>query len=209
MNKIGIAIIASITALILFVVIIAFKNQKLNQSTSQTPISESAITPTTVPKIPVKKYFDPSGFEFEYPNQLTMSNVTPLKNSYYADIEGTASGKIEKLSIILESTIVPSLSEFIKSNKQIPSSTTKTRLADLEAIEYTTKDTFTTIAIDQGALITISTPKKDEKYWSPIHKIITSSFKFVQPTSSVSNTNDSSGSYDDGGVIFEGEETIE
>ncbi|MDO8610699.1 MAG: PsbP-related protein [bacterium] len=201
MNKIVIAVIGIILAITVTFIIISSRNQP-----QPNPISNSATRPTSKPVENVKKYEDPSGFAFDYPDTLIVSPVTPLANSYYAHVEAKSSGQVGKASIIIESTIVKSLDSWKKTNKQLPILTTKTKLADLDAIEYVVDNTKTLAAIDNGTLITISVP--NDNFWNNAYTKIVSSFAFVQPTTAVSNdTSTTSGGGDD--ITFEGEETIE
>lgn len=203
MKKIIIAIVGSVVALSLFIIISSRNNQ---QPVSTNLNKFQSISAMPSPAIKLNTYVDSSGFSFQYPKNLVISNVIPLGNSYYADLTATASGKIGKATLTIESTIVKSLSDFKKTNKDIPQNAALTKLADLKALEYDITNSHLTIAIDEGTLITIATPLKDKSFWDPIHKIIVSSFKFVQPTVAPSSTTSSS---DDSDVTFEGEETIE
>lgn len=206
MNKVVIAIVGSILAISIIVIVSSIQNNQ--KSTEQQKKSLSSYV-APIPQPSLNTYTDPSGFIFQYPTSLTVFPATPLTNSYYANVEATASGKPGKATLIIESTIVKSIADFKRSNSQIPKITIQTKLADLDAIEFDNDKTHTTMAIDQGTLITIITPLADKSFWDPIHKSIVSTFKFSQPSVAPASTRSSDGGGGGDDMIFEGEEVVE
>lgn len=205
MKKVIIAIIASISALSLFIIISSYNNKK-PVSTSFNDFQRVSTTPSL--KLILLTFSDPSGFSFKYPKSLSFSLVTPLANSYYSHLEATTSGKPDKATIIVESTIVKSIADYKKTNTQIPKNAISTKLADLDALEYNDTKSHITQAIDQGVLITLTTPLTDKAFWEPIHRTLVSTFIFVAPSPEPASSGSSSGSGEED-VVFEGEETIE
>lgn len=205
MKKVVIAIIASLAALSLIIIISSQRNKSL-PSPQNKPKALNVESPKKV--MPLENYSDPSGFVFQHPATLSVSQVTPLANSYYANVEASVPGQLVKASVIIESTIVKSLADFKKTNIQIPKNSVSTKLADLDAIEYDTATNHITQAIDEGVLITVSTPLADKSFWEPIHRTIISTFKFSEPSQSDTTGNSTGGTGGDD-IIFEGEETVE
>lgn len=212
MKKIVIAIIASILALSLFIIISSSQNKPIptnfNQPARNASHSDSGGSQPVSTNSALLTYSDPSGFSFKYPKSLSFSPITPLANSYYSHLEATTSGKPDKVTIIIESTIVKSIADFKKTNTQIPKNVISTKLADLDALEYNDTKSHITQAIDQGVLITLTTPLTDKTFWEPIHRTLVSTFKFVTPSQETTSSSSSSGSGEED-VVFEGEETIE
>jgi hypothetical protein len=213
MKKIIIAIIASLLALSIFIIIKSSQNKPIPASSNEfQPFDStqgkrvSSVSPSPTSSLNLMTYTDLSGFSFQYPKGLIVFPVVPLKNLFYADLTATASGKVGKTTITIESSIIKSLSDYKKSNKDLPKVLINTKLADLDALDYNDKTNYITQAIDEGTLITITTPNTDKTFWDLIHKTIVSSFKFIQPTLAPAAVG-SSDSEDD--VVYEGEEIVE
>ncbi len=160
-----------------------------NIQKNQTPEKSFAKVPQVSPKqeetsIPDQTYQDTSGFSFQYPGGLIVTDTTPQDPSYYTQVTLKKDG--EALVIGVRDSAVPSYSNPIAA----------ITLSGLPAKQYKLDGRFVTMAYDQGVLYTIDAPS-DDPFWSLVNDRIVSTFSFGTQTSS-QNTN----------AIYE-EETIE
>jgi len=160
--------------------------------------------PTSAEPVAQKEYTDPSGFKFSYPENFTIDAKDVSKdNTLYADI--TLSSPIEngQLTIKVADATKTFFDESLKDK-----STIETKLADIEAFQYQDKNKLITTAYDQGVQFTFTTDLSQEKnYWFDVNKQIVGSFVFVKPQAPAETSGTQNES--DGGIIFEGEETIQ
>lgn len=201
MNKIAIIVVSGILIAGLFFVVLTQKpkNPVLNNLSYPTKTTSSESQPKT--------YFNESGFNFEYPESLTLSEKEVTDESTYAWIELTNPQNKDIISIKLEDSDLTEIDDwFTASNKKdIKGEIKETKLADIDGRQFTDKENqLTTLALDQGGVLIsiIGNP-------SSAHEQIVSSFIFTQTAQTTTDTSDSS--YDSGGedIIFEGEEVIE
>ncbi|VVA44406.1 conserved hypothetical protein [Candidatus Roizmanbacteria bacterium] len=154
-------------------------------------------TPTIVASstIKLKTYTNPSGFSFQYPKSLLLTEKKVTDQSIYAWVELTDPQKKGVIIIKLESSDLTKIDDRVTARK-----IKKIKLADLDGREFIDGNLITTLALDQGGvLITITTDSL-----LPTYQQIVSSFIFTQPTQAVSNTTG-----DEGDIVFEGEEVVE
>ena len=170
------------------------------------PVSNKKVSPTSAAK-KMKEYTDPSGFKFNYPDDLeVLAKDVSTSNTLYADIiiTATASGRKGQITITAEDTTKTFFDEAFKDKTTI-----ETKLGDVDAYQYQEKSKLITTAYDQGVRFTLTTDLSQEKsYWFGVNKQIVNSFEFIQPETSTQSTDNSSNSSGDE-IIFEGEETIE
>ncbi|MEK7177523.1 MAG: hypothetical protein AAB705_01710, partial [Patescibacteria group bacterium] len=143
----------------------------------------------------LKTYTNPSGFSFQYPKSLLLTEKKVTDQSIYAWVELTDPQKKGVIIIKLESSDLTKIDDRVTAGK-----IKKIKLADLDGREFIDGNLITTLALDQGGvLITITTDSL-----LPAYQQIVSSFIFTQPTQAVSNTTG-----DEGDIVFEGEEVVE
>jgi hypothetical protein len=187
----------------LLTLIIIFLTQK--PKTPISPVSKNQLLPTKIVPLSaqLKTYTNPSGFSFQYPKSLLLTEKKINDQSIYAWVELTDPQKKGSVSIKLEGSDLAKIDDWftVTRKNSIKGEIKKVKLADLEGREFTAGNKTTTLALDQGGvLISIITDLT-----LPIHQQIISSFVFIQPTQTTTNASgDGSGD-----IIFEGEEVIQ
>lgn len=164
--------------------------------------AKKAVTPSAT----FKEYSDPSGFTFNYPDNLSLINREITDNSAYADIQLSSKDTNGSLSLRISDSKYTSLDEWLKQNKDAAIGTPKeVRLGSLKALEIRTNDRLLLGALDKGVLFSIEMPLVEENFWKIVYTKILADFSFTSPdnTSSDTTTNSSSD------VTLEGEEVIE
>ena len=152
-----------------------------------------------VPSETLKEYSDPTGFSFEYPDNLSIKASEKDSNTY-ADIQLSSKEISGSLNLKITDTKLKSLADWQKLTK---GTSVETKLGTLKALEITTEDRILLGAIDQGILFTIDIPKLEEQFWMKVYEKVRSTFSFVSPA-----LEDTAGSAW-GGISFEGEEVVE
>lgn len=178
----------------------------LTEPTSQTPKdtkpSETSIT-----------YSDPSGFSFDYPDNLSISNLNSGESAdpdSYANLQLFSKDVSGSLNLKISDTKLKTLNEWIKSNNISDSNKPiEKKLGELSALEVKTNDRIMLAALDKGILFTVEVPKIEENFWNPVYDKITSGFTFAQPEVAVASTNSNASVTSGEEVQFEGEEVIE
>lgn len=152
-------------------------------------------------------YTDPAGFEFSYPDNLSISKAEIEDPKIYTDLEIYSKDVSGSIKIKIADTKIATLSAWLKDNN-IPDSNApkETKLGNLKALEVKTNDRLMLGALDQGVLFTVEMPRVEEDFWMKVYDKVASGFTFVTPEeTATSGTSDSSAS----DVQFEGEEVIE
>lgn len=183
--------------------VLNFNKQKNNLPS---PIStEQQAKVEITPSKTTKSYSDPSGFSFNYPDNLSLLNSDSVGPNTYADIKLTANGIGGSLDLKISDTQFPSITEWLKANS-ITVTPKEASLGSLKALEVTTKDKLLLAALDQGVLFTIEIPKGENNFWADVYKKVVEEFSFAPPA--VNTTSQGVITVTDE-VIFEGEEVVE
>lgn len=202
-------IIITITGLIIGIVALLVIS---SQQSIQKKI-ESKTAPTITQKVqPDQKYSDESGFEFTFSPGLSIKPNDELLDTQYSEIEITSAKRKGNININVETSTMTSFIEWEKENKiNIKTNPPKElKIADLPTKQYLVDKKTVTIAFDQGVLFTLTLDSADNAaYWITNYNKIISSFKISLPQEEVSGTTGTSDQTIDGGVEYEGEETIE
>ncbi len=195
MKKLLIAIVGILLGLSVIVVVISSRNKP-----SVSPVSQNS--PTTIvaptPVVKLKKYSDPSGFSFQYPDSLILTPKNPLPKNAYASVELTLPKDNALIALTVEDSNLANLKSAVTAT-----SSTSLKLADLSAVQFDSNNNKTTLALDQGVLFTLTlNPSNATDSWTTAYNQIVSSFAFDQPSNSIEGSpgND---------VVYEGEETVE
>jgi len=203
------------TAVIIIVIVLAIGTAAvmiLSQQKTQkitTPIAEKIKDVQTEITAGTKQYHDPSGFSFNYPEDLLASPAANIKDqSVYSELTISSPEKKGGIEIQVLSNNVKNVDAWLTENKiNSKEQTTKLKLADLDARQFEDKGTITTVAVDSGTLFLLTTDYQDDKnFWTDVNNKIIASFEFIQPTAA-SNASGGDSSSDD--VILEGEEVVE
>lgn len=153
----------------------------------------------TVPSSNFLDYADPAGFNFSYPDNLSIIK-NDIADNEYADITLSSKDVNGSLNLKISDSKFKTLDEWIKLNKVAAKEEQKeVKLGNLKAIEIKTTDRLYLGALDQGILFTIEIPLIEEEFWMKVYNKVLSGFSFVAPASA-SGPND---------VSFEGEEVVE
>lgn len=181
-------------------------NQQKNNLPSPISTQQQAKVEIT-PSKTTKSYSDPSGFSFNYPDNLSLLNSDSVGPNTYADIKLTANGVNGSLDLKISDTQFPSMTEWLSANN-ITVTPKEASLGSLKALEVTTKDKLLLAALDQGALFTIEIPKiEDNNFWEDTYKVVLQNFTFAPPSTEKTASQGVVTATDE--VTFEGEEVVE
>jgi len=194
MNKTAILIIGGFLVALIITVFLTQK-PKAPISPAKDIINNAPTTDSSLPA-QLKTYTNPSGFSFQYPKSLLLTEKKINDQSIYAWVELTDPQKKGSISIKLERSDLAKIDDWVGAGKM-----KKVKLADLEGREFASGNKITTLALDQGGiLISITNDLSLLAYQQ-----IVSSFIFIQPPQTTTNTSENGG----GDIIFEGEEVIQ
>lgn len=200
-----ILILGIITALIVLgVIFIPFKQQNpLSNPKSNLNLSPKEIKPSET----YIEYTDPTGFSFNYPDNLSISKNEIEDPNIYTDLQLFSKDVNGSINLKIADSKFKKLEDWLAANK-IPNSITpkETNFGNLKALEVRTSDRLLLGSLDQGVLFTVEIPLIEEDFWMKVYQKLLANFTFIAPE--VSNTQgvtDSSSS----DVIFEGEEVVE
>lgn len=157
------------------------------------------------PSLTFLPYTDPSGFSFNYPDNLSIAkNDTDDKT--YADITLSSKDVNGSLNLKITDSKYTGLNDWLKvSSSSAKEAPTEKKLGSLKAMEIKTEDRLILGAIDQGIFFTIEMPRIEEAFWMKVYAKVLADFSFVSPTSTTSQDSGNSSS----GVTFEGEDVVE
>ncbi len=182
-----------------------FKYQKPPESNLKAPEIKKEITPSETSI----EYTDPSGFSFNYPDNLSITNNNSSENpdpNAYADLQLFSKDKNGSLSLKIVDTKLKNLDEWLKSNNSSSTSAIEKKFGQMNALEIKTADHLILGSIDQGVLFTIEMPLIEQPFWNSVYKKVLADFNFAAPdTANQSSTTVAAGDE----VVFEGEEVVE
>lgn len=184
----------AIVVLIITIVAVFFFLQKRNAPLGSEQKQEVVEKVENIPSKTTKKYTDEAGFQFDYPDDLTLSKKESTSSAVYSEVAASSQKVAGSLSFIVEDTKTKTPGEWITKNLSASASATKeVKLGNLVAKEIMVTGKIVTVAIDQGILFRFDVmPEKDLSYWQSVYNTILSSFSFVaqQNTSVSSGTSD-------------------
>ncbi len=194
----GICLIAGVVAVVLVL------NPAQQKSTLSNPLTAQFQKPKeAVPSETSKEYQDPSGFSFNYPDNLSIVKNDLEDNSTYADLQLTSKDISGSLSIKIVDSRFKNLDDWLKLNQAAATQKPKeVTFGNLKALELKLSDRLLLGALDQGILFTIEMPLLEEKFWLKVYNKLLEGFTFALPETTAQDT----GSSD---VSFEGEEIVE
>lgn len=201
-------VIVTITGLIIGIVtLLVISSQQPPQKKSETKVVP------TIQKIKHDlKYADESGFEFTYSSDISLKPNDKLSDTQYSQLDITSAKRKGNININVETATTSDFLGWEKENKVdiITNPPKELKIADLPTKQYSVDNKIVTIAFDQGVLFTLTLDSADNAaYWITNYNKIISSFKISLPQEEVSGTTGTSDQTIDGGVEYEGEETIE
>ncbi|MBI2315422.1 hypothetical protein HYU93_05220 [Candidatus Daviesbacteria bacterium] len=194
----GICSVAGVVAVILILNPTQQKNTLSNPLTAQLQKPKEA-----VPSENLKEYQDPSGFSFNYPDNLSIVKNDLEDNSTYADLQLTSKEISGSLSIKIVDSKFKTLDDWLKLNQGAATQKPKeVTLGNLKASEIKLSDRLLLGALDQGILFTIEMPLLEEEFWLKVYNKLLEGFTFALPETTTQDTDNSD-------VSFEGEEVVE
>lgn len=182
------------------VILNPFKQKNLLSTSSTLNLvqqQEGQITPSKT----LKTYIDPSGFSFNYPDNLSLLNNELKDESSYAELQLTASGASGSLVLKIADTKLTSLDEWVKLKNSSNEPPQEVKLGKLKALQIKSNDKVLVGSLDQGILFTIEIPQgKDADFWMKILNIVMTDFAFAPQTAGDSGASD---------ISFDGEEVVQ
>lgn len=188
---------------VLAVLLVVQKKKTAPAGQIQVPIQEKASEKLIT-------YKDEAGFEFTYPEDLTIKDVSgdlPV----YSSLEISSAQHEGKMAIRITDTSFASLDAWLKSKEATGAgSTREITLAGMpgKQIQFTNPRRLVTIAIDEGIMYFLESPLASSaeasakaEYWNKIHNEIVSSFTLSDQTSAPPGGGEE--------IIYEEEEVIE
>lgn len=200
------SLIIGTVILVLVIGLILIMVQK-RQASVTTPLPEQK-SPVTQEQENLKTYKDEAGFEFKYPESLTIKDVTSDDQSVYSQLELTPTKNEGKMVIDVTDTPLASPDAWLKSQEASQAgSSREVTLAGMPAKQIQLKNPprLVTIAISEGIMYLIETPLDESGYWNKAHNEIIGSFTLSENQPSVSQDGGGGGE----GVTSEEEEVIE
>lgn len=182
-----------------------FLKPRTNPLSPVVSFQETASNKPIVPSETAITYTDPTGFSFNYPDNLTLAKNDQIDANTYADIQLTAKGVNGSLSLKIVDSKFKSLDDWLKANQTVAKNSTEVKLGNLKAQEVKISDRLLLGALDQGILFTIEMPLIEEQFWMKVYNKILADFTFTPPD----NAGAGGSSVSSGDVSFEGEEVVE
>lgn len=201
MNKKTVLMLGGILGIITLGILILnpFKQRNPSSSAGLNLQQEAEITPSKT----LKTYTDPSGFSFNYPDNLSLLNNELKDENSYAELQLTANGVSGSLVLKIADSKLASLDEWVKDKNSTAEAPKEVKLGNLKALQIKSNDKLVLGALDQGILFTIEIPQKN--FWVEVLNTVAADFSFAQPSAGEASVSDS-GSSD---VSFDGEEVVE
>lgn len=148
-------------------------------------------------------YEDSTGFSFDYPDNLSLTNNQPKNERVYADVNLSSKDTDGSLSLIISQTSFTKLEDWVEANKGESKELKDINLGTLKGKEIVGPDRLLLGAIDQEVLFTMEIKFNQEKdFWTDAYNQVIKSFTFINTSGSTATTNASSD------VTFEGEEVV-
>lgn len=151
-----------------------------------------------------KKYTDEAGFSFSYPEEVEINKNEVKDESIYSSLEISTKKEAGKISFLVTSSNLTAIDNYFTQEKK---TVKKLKIGEMEARQFEDKEKIVTVALDQGALFTVTVDYKNNKsYWQGVNNKIISTFAFSPPEQNDSSSQGSTNGQDD--VIYEGEEEV-
>lgn len=203
-----------ITGLIVGVVVIlgaAFffllQQPKSQETPVLSPVSDQTTPAKKSPSSTMKEYADPSGFSFNYPDDLSLVKSEATDSGTYADLKLMSNEVDGSLNLKIQDTKLASPGAWFKENGQTGEAK-DVQWGMLNAKSVEDKDKTLFVAVDQGVLFTMEVSYSSQKdFWQAVSGQILSSFAFNSEASQ--GTTAQSGGSSEEDVTFEGEEVVE
>ncbi len=192
MNKKIIILIIILGLIVVAGKLLLFPN---SQKASLNSPAQQAVNVPVTPSETLKTYSDPSGFTFNYPDNLSLA-PNELTDATYAEVQLSAKGVEGNLILKITDSKFATADEWAKSIKDAQGTSKETKLGSLKALEIKTASGIKLASVDQGVLFIIDVSQND--FWNKVYSKVLAEFSFAQPAQD--STVD---------ISFEGEEVVE
>lgn len=180
---------------------------KSQESPVLSPVSDQTTSAKKLPSSTLKEYADPSGFSFNYPDDLSLTKNEAAGSGTYADLKLTSKEVDGDLNLKVQDTKLASVDAWFKESGQT-GEVKDVQWGTLNAKAAEDKDKATVVAVDQGILFTMEVNFSGQKdFWQKVSDQILSSFSFSSESSP--GTSPQTGGSSEEDVTFEGEEVVE
>lgn len=160
------------------------------------------------------RYESQSGFSFQYPQDLTITDETPSSGSYYSLL--TIKRGSEQLKFSIKDTTATSIDSWIAKDSEAPKNPIlvgPAKIGDLDAKQYSASGKLYSIAVSDSVAYWII-GIKDGGYWEKVHQRLLSTLMFAAPTprsnaGSAASQTSGSGASDDSNTVYEPEEVVQ
>lgn len=159
-----------------------------------------------VPSETFKEYFDPSGFTFSYPDNLSIVKKDLEDNNTYADLQLASKEVNGSLLLKISDSSFATLDDWLKLNQAATQASKEVKLGNLKAVEVKTNDRLLLGALDKGVFFSIEVPLIEQDFWMKVYNQVLTDFSFTAPETVASEGNINDSSTD---VVFEGEDVVE
>lgn len=181
--KLPIIILVFVLVLIGVPVVLVIKNKKTE---TVTPLGLGQKQETALEKIVT--YNDSSGFKFDYPENLTVKDVSGTASDVYSSLEISSTKQTGKTTIKIIDSPYDSLKSFL-SSKEVSSAgiSRDVMMASMSAkqVQLTNPKRLETLAIFNGIMYAIESPLDDNGFWNKVHNQIVSSLSVETENASV------------------------
>lgn len=171
--KLPLIILVLVLVLIGVPVILVMKNKKTG---TVTPLGLGQKQEITAEK--TVTYNDSSGFKFDYPQNLTVKDVSGDATNIYSSLEISSDKQAGKTTIKIIDSPYNSLESFFSGKEATSAGVSRdVVMASMPAkqVQLTNPKRLETVAISDGVMYTIESPLDDSGYWNKIHNQIVSS----------------------------------
>lgn len=203
MTKKKVLIMAGTVAIVLVALVFIFVIRQ-RQVTIINPIQSPEIIQEKKPET-LLSYKDTAGFEFKYPENLTVKDASG-NLPVYSSLEISKAFSGEKMTVKVLDTDFPSVDTWLKSKEASGAGSSRDiTLAGMSGkqVQFTNPRRLVTIVISEGIMYFIQSPIDEANLWNKAHNDIVSSFALEQTQRSTSQT----GGAED--IISEEEEVIQ
>ncbi|MFH0864156.1 MAG: hypothetical protein V1858_03655 [Candidatus Gottesmanbacteria bacterium] len=203
-KKLIIAVIGLGILLIISFSYIFFKKIKTNDKALTLSVNPSET------KISLKTFNDETGFQFQYPEDLLINDVSGDDQNIYSALEISSSDKDNKMIIRITDTDIALVDEWLKTKEGSgagPKREISIATMSGKQIQFKNPNRLVSLVINDGIMYFFESPLDEAGYWNKIHNIITSSFSIVEVEESVDSSTESTSN--DEGILTEEEEVIE
>ncbi|MBI3619609.1 hypothetical protein HY214_00450 [Candidatus Roizmanbacteria bacterium] len=199
-KKVIIPAIGVSLAVVLFLLIKTYR--RVPEGKKTTPV----VSPVNRLSASVKEFTDPSGFSFQYPDNLELEKKEAANEDVYAKMVIGSSDFLGSITVDVETSKYKSLDDWLQKNNLKPVKPEKLKLGGADAVQTTLDGKLVTAAIDQGVIFLLTTDYQSNKsVWLDATNKIISSFTFTAPAAAGDNASVGGGD----SVVDEGEETVE